>query len=458
MKALCVALSFCLLFGVPVPASAAIEEQLKLTAGQSTVLSYQEPFERVSVNNETVAEAIVISPQEILVHGKQSGSTTMVVWRASGNELYEVVVRAAPYRRTSFEEFLKDLMPEETELQAYESGETIVLAGKVKHPANLIKAQQVAQSSAKQVVNLTDVGDPKQVLIEVRIAEVERTLARSLGVDYVFQNSRVTQSGFTAGALDPQTPTTPQFTRIDPTDILMNQATQGLFETRQDDFDLSVAINALEEKGLLRILAEPNLLAMSGQEATFLAGGEFPIPVAQASAGGTAITIVFKEFGIRLRFKPEVMANDHIRLAVAPEVSVLDFSQAAVEISGFEIPGLIVRRASTTVEMKPGESLVIGGLLSQNNEKTDEKIPLLGDIPVLGALFSSKSFNNKETELLVLVTPRLPKAHNLPLPEAFADPQRVMEILQDKPPQPYAEPSGDRIREAITGTAASPLP
>ena len=298
----------------------------------------------------------------------------------------------------------------------------------------------------------------KQVLIEVRFAEVDRTRSRNLGLDWIFQDKDWTASRFLAGGLVPQVPSTPNFTRVESTvkDVALSSVVNHLFEWRKGGPDITVALNALEEKGLVRTLATPNLLAVSGEAASFLAGGEFPIPVVQATTGTSAsssVTIEFKEFGIRLLFRPEVLSNDEIRLFVAPEVSVLDTS-TGIQISGFSIPSLTTRRASTTVQMQPGESLVIGGLLSQLDTKTNKQIPYLGDIPILGKLFSSEKFKKEETELLVLVTPRLVKPSRADVKQPFSDTQKVGEALKQQiAPPPYQHDGADALRRELAPDA-----
>lgn len=430
--------------------TSATASKVVLGAGQSSVLGFDDPIERISVNNESIADVVVVSPTQLLVQGKQPGSTGLIVWQSGQNHFFNVTVEAAAYRRGTFDAFLHELVPEEDQLRAYESDKTIILAGKAKHPANVAKAVQAANSAAEKVVNIVDVQDPKQVLIEVRFAEVDRRLAKAMGIDYIFQNADVTQSGFTGGSLAAQTPATPKFGRIsDGTDVLLSSAVNQLLEWRGGGGDLTVAIHALEEKGLIRILAEPNLLAMSGEKASFLAGGEFPIPVVQSSGSGNSVTIEFKEFGIHLDFKPEVTAGDSIRLSVAPEVSVLDFGPASVRVGGFQVPALVTRRTSTTVEMRPGESLVIGGLLSQTQTNDTNQVPILGSVPILGQLFKSEKFKNEETELLVLVTPRLVQPKPVDMSPRYKDPQAIGETLQKYEAPPYPDERGDELRRAI---------
>lgn len=426
--------------------------KVALGAGQSSLLQFEDPIDRVSINNETIADVVVVSSNQLLVQGRQPGTTSLIVWQAGNNHFFTVTVEAAPYRRGTFDAFLHELAPEEVDLRAYESDKTIILAGKAKHPANVAKAVQAANSAAEKVVNIVDVQDPKQVLIEVRFAEVDRRVSKALGIDYILQNSDITQSSFMGGSLAPQTPATPKFGRISSgSDVLLSSAVKQFLEWRGGLVDLTVAINALEDKGLIRILAEPNLLAMSGEKASFLAGGEFPIPVVQGggSGGNNSVTVEFKEFGIHLDFKPDVTAEDTIRLSVAPEVSVLDFGPAAVRVGGFQIPALVTRRTSTTVEMRPGESLVIGGLLSQTQTTDKNQVPVLGNIPVLGQLFKSEKFKNEQTELLVLVTPRLVQPKAVAVSERYRDLQTIGQTLEKYEAAPYPDERGDELRRAI---------
>ena len=480
--------------------------QVNLTAGHSSLLRFANPVDKASVNDQAIADVVVISPTQLLVQGKHPGSTSILVWRGEESQLFTVAVevdtivldqalkRVLPVetidthsasgvviisgevssQRVSdeaslvaksyaehvvnllhvkagqFEQLLHALVPED-QITVHQTGDTIILGGKAKHPANVAKAVQAASGAAEHVVNIVDLPDIKQVLIQVRFAEVQRSVAKALGIDYLAQGRNVTQSGFIGGTLAPQTPSTPRFARINPTDIALSSLTSHLFEYRGGGMDFSVALNALEQQGLVRILAEPNLLAMSGEEACFLAGGEFPVPVAQSGTGAaTTITIQFKEFGIRLNFKPDVTADDAIRLHVEPEVSVLDFTESAIHLSGFTIPGLVTRRAKTTVQMRSNESLVIGGLLSQTDTKTSSKVPGLGNIPVLGKLFSSEKFKNEETELLVLVTPKLVEPVEADARQIYNDPKAVHAALQTQvAPSPYAEERADAIRKTL---------
>jgi pilus assembly protein CpaC len=489
-------------------------EVLRLVAGRSLVLKFDAPVERASVNSDAVADVVVVSPTQLLINAKQVGSTTLVIWRNGASEVKTILVEAdleglratlkevlpkedilasstagavvlsgtvsslaaaqqaaaisdtyagkvvnlLEVQKGAFDALLHKLLPDE-DLSTYQTEQGIVLSGTAKHPANVEKAVQLASIASENVVNIIDVPDQKQVLIEVRFAEAKRSVAKSLGIDYAIQGEDFTKASFLSGGLAPQTPSTPQFARIDPEDLSLSSAITNLIELRRGT-DISVALTALEEKGLIRILAEPNLLTMSGQEASFLAGGEFPIPVVQGGgSSNNAVTIEFKEFGIRLNFKPQVASDDTIRMLVEPEVSVLDFGAAAVSIGGFEIPALVTRRASTHVQLRSGESLVIGGLISQTDTKSNNKTPFLGNIPVLGALFKSEAFQQEETELVVLVTPRLTKPTTLDLPSRYEDMHQVGRTVNDQlSAPPYDDVRADAIRDAIRPGKPEPEP
>ena len=363
------------------------------------------------------------------------------------------VIDLLQVKQRPLQDLLAEVLPKEPiTVHAWEN--EVVLMGEASSEEARGRAVTAAESYGAKVVNLVSV-KARPVVIEVRFAEVNRTLAKSLGVDYIAQARDFTQGGFIGQGLTPQLPATPRFGRVSGgKDLSLSSTITEVFELRRGT-DVGVALRALEEQGLIRILAEPNLVANSGEQASFLAGGEFPIPVVQSVSGGAisnAVTIEFKEFGVRLNFKPDVINDEEIRLFVEPEVSVLDFSTAAVKLGGFEIPGLVTRRASTTVQMRSGESLAIGGLLSQMHTRTDARIPWLGSVPILGKLFSSERFKREETELLVLVTPRLVRATALPATGAPTGPEQLQRVIQQhQETAPYPDEQGEAIRETLQG-------
>jgi pilus assembly protein CpaC len=353
-----------------------------------------------------VAEVQAISRTEIMVMGKTPGQTSLIVWdNKGGRQFFNVTVRAGAYEASdtldAVRRELRTELPGQT-LRVSAEGGNIFLRGTVRDLNSSDRAVKIA-SIAGKVVNLLDVDVPPadpQILLKVRFMSVDRSKSKELGI-----NLSAIGLGNTTDSL-----TTNQF----------GSAVTNLSSTYSAAGNtLSTTIEALENRGVVETLAEPNVLAVNGKEASFLAGGEYPYPMAQASAGGVAtITIEFKEYGIRLNFIPTLTPRGTIRLQVAPEVSALDFTNA-VEISGFEVPAITSRKMKTEVELGDGQSFVLAGLL--DNEETDAftKIPFLGDIPILGKLFQSDQKTRKNTELIVLVMPEIvaPIQAGAPVPE-----------------------------------------
>src|SRR5688572_6496658 len=372
-------------------------------AGKATLVTHGERLTRVSISNPEVAEALVVSPYEILLNGKMTGTTSLVLWDASGRrELFAVEVTADA---VALERQIKTLFPEEA-IEVTATGNVFILTGSVSEATVARRALEIAAASGLVVVDNMQVPAPHQILLQVRFAEVSRNAIQELGVNILRVdplNLRGDDEGFMGtGQHRPpagnfiNTPAGPEQTFSDVVNLyLFDRGTQvGAF------------IRALQGRGMFRSLAEPNLLALDGQEASFLAGGEFPYPVPQGSAGGQTVTIVFKEFGIRLKFTPVVTNSGNIKLKVAPEVSTLDFANG-LQISGFQVPALLSRRAETQVELSDGQTFAIAGLLDNSITESVDKFPILGDIPIIGNLFKSSDLQQNRTELLVLVTPRL---------------------------------------------------
>jgi len=373
--------------------------------GKSLLINTTERLRRVSVTDPNVADAIVVTPTQILVHGRAPGEVSLLIWdegeRSRSFDLrVDVDVTAAA-------EEIHHIFPEE-QINLSPSRAAIVLSGHVSTEDVAKRASLVAQAYSKAVVNVLTFGPvgSQEVLLEVKFAEVNRNAITQLGINL-----------FSTGALKTiGTTSTQQFGQTASqhiSDVIPNSS--GTFTSDQTindvlnvflfrpDIHLGAVIRALQQKNLLEILAEPNLIAVNGKEASFLAGGEFPFPVVQPSAGVTSVTIQFKEFGVRLKFTPVIMPNGNIHLRVAPEVSTLDFANA-LTISGFVIPALSTRRADTEFEMQDGQSFVIAGLMDNRVTSLNSKIPGLGNIPVLGNLFKSKSLQKSNSELMVLVT------------------------------------------------------
>src|SRR5215469_432928 len=380
---------------------------LRVMVGKSLLINTSERLKRVSVTDPSVADALVVTPTQVLVHGRSAGEVSLVIWdeleRSRSFDLrVDVDVSAAAEEE-------KSVFPDE-QITVTPSRAAIVLSGHVSTEDVAKRAGQIAEAYSKNVVNVLTFGPvgAQEVLLEVKFAEVDRTATTQLGFN-IFSTGAVNTIG---------TITTGQFggfgqqqiadntggraTPFSNTQTLNNVLNLFLF---RPDIHLGVVIQALEQKNLLQILAEPNLIAVNGKEASFLAGGEFPFPIVQPGQGFTAVTIQFKEFGVRLKFTPVIMPNGNIHLRVIPEVSTLDFANA-LQISGFTIPALSTRRAETEFELQDGQSFVIAGLMDNRVTNVTSKIPALGDIPVLGTLFRSKSYQKSNSELMVLCTVR----------------------------------------------------
>jgi len=377
---------------------------LRVMVDKSLLINTTERLKRISVTDPSVAYATVITPTQILVHGRSPGEVSLLIWdeleRSRSFDLrVDVDVSAA-----SDEEHR--VFPEE-QITVSPSRSAIVLSGHVTTEDVAKRAGELAAAYSKNVVNVLTFGPvgAQEVLLEVKFAEVDRSAFTQLGSNFFS-----TGAGNTIGSA-----TTGQYGGFGPQSITQTQGQSGPFSTTQTvsnvlnlflfrpDIHFGAVIEALQSKNLLQILAEPNLIAVNGKKASFLAGGQFPFPIVQPGAGFTAVTISFKEFGVKLEFTPVIMPNGNIHLVVAPEVSTLDFADA-LTISGFTVPALSTRKAETEFELRDGQSFVIAGLI--DNRVTDiwNKIPGLGDIPILGNFFKSKSVQKSNSELMVLCT------------------------------------------------------
>lgn len=375
-------------------------ERIVLTAGRSTVLATEFDITRIAVTNPAVADAVVVQPREVLIDGKTPGTVSLIIWGVGRRAQYDVVIEMGV---STLQQKLQALFPGE-DITATVNDDALILSGHASSTAIMLKAGEIAQSSAAKlkVINLLQLPGgqgSQQVMLQVRFAEVNRKAVQELGVNLFMgpngENDYVART--TTGQYTPPGVTSSGTTFSD----LLN-----LF-VMNTKYNIGVVIKALQQKGYFQSLAEPNLIAYNGQTASFLAGGEFPVPVVQGGAGvaGSAITIEWKEYGVRLNFTPTI-AGDTIRLKVRPEVSSLDFN-SGIQLSGFRIPALLKRFAETDVELRDGQSFAIAGLLLNSAQENGSKVPILGDIPIIGALFKSKADTKEQTELMVLVTPQL---------------------------------------------------
>jgi pilus assembly protein CpaC len=408
---------------------------LRVMVGKSLLINTTERLKRVSVTDPGVADAIVVTPTQILVHGRSAGEVSLLIWdeleRSRSFDLRVDVDVSA----TAEEE--RRVFPDE-QITVTPSRSAIVLSGHVTTEDIAKRAGMIAEAYSKNVVNVLTFGPvgAQEVLLEVKFAEVDRSAALQLGINYLLPGSGHTTGTLSTGQFGGSTistsSTTTQTTTsgtsttttapTPPTINVTNPLNLFLFRT---DINFGIVVQALQQKNLLQILAEPNLIAVNGKEASFLAGGEFPFPIVQPGQGFTAVSISFKEFGVRLRFTPVIMPNGNIHLRVVPEVSQLDFADG-LTISGFNIPALSTRRADTEFELQDGQSFVIAGLIDNRLTNIGNKIPGLGDIPILGNLFKSKNLQKNNTELMVLCTVHRVSPSNQP-PPGPTDPQPYLD-------------------------------
>ena len=377
------------------------ERVISVSKGASALMVNPVPIARFSVGDPQVGEVTVVSPTEVIINGKELGTTTLFVWDNSGQvRVYSVEVTAdAP----GLERFLRGLMPDE-DIQVAASRNTVTLSGTVKDPNSVSRAVQIAQGTGATVVDNLVAPPAVQILVKVRFAEINRTALRDWAMRLRALNPHeLSDQGNWSGFTDPSA-------AIENIGFLLDSGNE----------EIQALVQAAIGRGDLRTLAEPNLLTLPGKEGYFLAGGEFPYPSIQGT-GSNAITVTFKEFGIRLRFTPQIARNGAIRLKVMPEVSTLDFANGLV-IEGFEIPSLRTRRAETEVELREGQHLAIAGLLDHESTRNLTKIPFLGDIPILGELFKSRSMRQRRTELVVIVTPSLVMASDTAPPVPTGEP------------------------------------
>ncbi len=387
---------------------------LRVLVGKSLLINTTERLKRVSVTDETVAQPIVVSPTQILVHGRSAGEVSLLIWdeleRSRSFDLrvdVDVSACAEEERR---------VFPEE-QISVTPSRSAIVLSGHVSTEDVFKRAGEIAQAYSKNVVNVLTFGPvgAQEVLLEVKFAEVDRNAVTQLGFNLFAPGlgntvalSQTGQFGSLSVQNTAQTTVTngnTQTTTTTATPPTVNINDFLNFFVTRTDLNLGAVIKALQQRNLLQILAEPNLIAVNGKEASFLAGGQFPFPVIQPGQGTTAVTITFKDFGVQLKFTPVIMPNGNIHLKVAPEVSTLDFTNA-LTISGFTIPAISTRRAETEFELQDGQSFVIAGLMDNRVTDLGNKTPWLGDIPIIGTFFRSKNLQKSKTELMVLCTVR----------------------------------------------------
>ena len=422
-------------------------ETLNLSQGTGTLVRLPEAMTDVFVANDSIADVQVRSTRQLYIFGKGRGETTIYATTKSGRVVYAANVRVGS-NIGSISEMLQLAMPE-AQLQTTPINNMLLLTGTVADPDDVAEAQRLVQAyvgDGTQVISRVRTATPLQVNLKVRIAEVNRSALKEFGVNLL---SGDTTDGFQFGVA-----------QGDGIDVSTGKVLRGLIGTTLQargklfGLDLIGRLNLAETDGFVTTLAEPNLTALSGETATFLAGGEFPIPVPGSNG---AVTIEYKQYGVGLAFTPYVLADGRISMRVRPEVSELS-TQGAVKLGDFSVPGLTTRRAETTVELGSGQSFMIGGLLRNTSANDINKAPFLGDLPILGALFRSTGYRRQETELVIIVTPYLvkPVSHQLAIPsDGYRAPNDFQRNIQG---QAYGGVNGDRSPTAIPapGPVATP--
>ncbi len=381
-KILCLFSIFVFFVSVGVVSSENVETK-KMLVGKSQLIDSSVSIKRVSVGNPDVVDVVIISRKQILLNAKAPGVTNVILWESDVkcHKTFNVDISADI---TQLKQKLKDVLPDE-HIKVTAASDSIILSGEVSSTANISTAMELAKAFACEgkLVNLMQVGGVQQVMLEVRVAEIGRKLMKELGINWSYSSGDFAISYF-------------------------NELTRGItgqFAYLGSGKSWTGAIDALKTEGLIKILAKPTLITLSGENAEFLAGGEIPVPV---PSDWGEVTIEWKKYGVVLQFTPRVLSNGKISMSVFPEVSELDYEHS-VEFWGFVIPALTKRQASTTIELDDGQSFAIAGLLNERVTENVSKLPVLGDIPVLGALFRSTEFQRHETELVIIVTPHLVK-------------------------------------------------
>lgn len=409
-----VALALMLLAASSATAQSSPPKDLELLIGRGDLLQFSTDIVRVAVAEPKIADAVVVSPREVMVNAKGVGYTTLIVWETGASPLrYNIKVVADSADADAARKKVQDTL-KQSNIDVVVNGDTVLLTGEAKDDADVARYAAIAAPLARNVVNMLKTpkpAPPRQIMLHVKFASVDRAHLSEVGFNYFSRNDKL------LGTLSTQQFATPRFSQFQFQDQNFSNSTinfsdlLNLFLYRPD-LNIGATIRALQNRNLLQVLAEPNLIAMEGKEASFLAGGQFPFPtLAATSTGGSTapvVTVQFKSFGVELNFTPTITADDKIHLKVSPSVSALDFSNA-VTLQGFLIPAISTRTASTEVELKDGESFAIAGLLDSRVINVVNKIPWLGDVPILGNLFRSRSTKKTQDELLVVITPRFVK-------------------------------------------------
>jgi pilus assembly protein CpaC len=415
-------------------------EEVRLTVGKSIVIDYPTDIARISTSNPEIVDASPVTGREVLVHGKAFGTVTLVVWSKTGQRnFYNITVEQnlEPLRK-----LLKETFPNE-DIHVQSSRDSLSLTGRVANKDVADRAAALASPFGKTIVNNLQIPEAKverQVLLRIKFAELNRSAANSFAVNLVSTGATNTIGSTSTGQSSSTTPASIQGGSGGSNSTFTISNALNIFAFRPD-LNLGAFIQALEQHNLMETLDEPTLMTSDGKEASFLVGGEFPIPVLQGGANSGAVTIQFREFGVRLTFTPNITPNNNIRLHVKPEVSALDYSNA-LSFNGFTIPALSSRKMETNVELGQGQSFVIAGLIDNQVTETLSRIPGLSSLPILGNLFKSKSISKSDDELVVLVTPEI----TMPLQPGDTKPSVPL-------PHPFLVPITPGSTDAFPGTS-----
>lgn len=430
--------------------------KIDVQVGQSRVIDFDQEVDRVASSDPKVVETVPISFKQVLINGLQFGQVNLVAWskpkikgEASRMLVFDIYVQV---NLSLIDNQIKILFPKEN-IQLSQANNSVVLSGSVTRPELSEQAQKIIEAAGLKVTNLlkAPVLDAAQVQLQIRVAEVNRSILRELATAYGVGNSVV--PAFVSSGGPAQTGGSLNLAKAGALAAIAEAGAGVNLLLGNPNASGSVLgfVRAMHQRGAIRELAEPNLIAMHGQKASFLAGGEFPIPIVQSlSTGQSSVTILFKEFGVKLNFTPTIIDENHIRLELEPEVSTPDYT-FGIRLQGFVIPGLITRRAKTTLELRDGQSFALAGLIDNREQVNLSKVPVLGDIPVLGELFKSRSFQRNETELLFLATVKVVEPLN---PDQLPRLPGVSELK----PVGSANPAGAAPSSSVEGQSGHSIP
>ncbi len=400
--------------GIVVTAQTAPPREMTLIIGRGELVQFSNDIKTVAASEPKIADVSVVSPREVMINAKGLGKSTVIVWETGGaTRGYNISVQPDSMEFDLVKQSIKEAMAGGT-VAITGNIETVVLSGKADSVAASKRAEAIASTYGKRVVNLIQTPPPpelRQVMLEVKFAAIDRIALTEVGFNFLSRNPN------TLGALSTQQFSTPRFSQLQFQDQGFSNSTLNFADLLnmfifRPDLNIGATIRALQQRNLLQMLAEPNLVALEGKEASFLAGGEFPFPTLTATSTGGAtapvVTVQFKKFGIQLDFKPEITSDNRIHLKMRPQVSSLDYVNA-VTLQGYLIPAIATRYAETEAILNDGESFAVAGLIDNRVIQSMNRIKWLGDVPVLGQLFRSRSTKKTNEELLVVITPRFVK-------------------------------------------------